>query len=143
MEKRNSNAVFRLLRSNLAIHEHNDKLHTYTVVRPAGIAGTPFRGYDRGVNEGHNIRLGGTVLHINAPPAILTPTECGWNVDISELFVFGRGPGPVWFNEDFNACPDAVAAIEDCFFGSRVDSNNPSLTAFFGGPESERNNELQ
>ena len=61
-----------------------------------------------------------TAVPTNALPAMLSPTSSGWHVDFS--MAAAPGPGPVWFNAEFDNCADAVDAIIDCFFGIRVDN---------------------
>ena len=75
--------------------------------------------------------MGGTSLSTNAPaPAMLQFCEQGWVVDISAAAA--PGPGPVWFHEEFAKIQDAVEAIEECYFGTRVDNCNESLEAWYG-----------
>jgi hypothetical protein len=124
-----SNAVFRLLSFGLVVIEHDEDRNHFMIVRPDSLKGAPFRG----VSDVVNVGMSGTVVPTNAPPALLTRTEAGWNVDISDAAA--PGPGPVWFNADFSTCAEAVEAIADCFFGSRVDNQNPTLLAFFGSGE--------
>src|SRR6266498_3673595 len=121
-----SNVVFTLLKLGLVIIEQPEQPDYFMIVRPASLPGSEFRGFRGTLNVG----MGGTSLRTNAPHAMLQPCEEGWVVDISS--VAAPGPGPVWFHEKFAKCKDAVEAIEQCFFGSRVDNNNDSLERFYG-----------
>jgi hypothetical protein len=122
-----SNWVFQLLKLGLVIIEHREQRDVFMIVRPMSLAGSDFRGWER---RQANVGMGGTTLSTNAPPATLMPCEKGWVVDISS--VAAPGPGPVWFHEEFEKAKDAVDAIEECFFGRRVDNSNASLELWFG-----------
>jgi hypothetical protein len=121
-----SNCVFRLLKHGLVIIELAERPDHFMIVRPASLDGTDFRGWEGCCNVG----MSGTSLSTNAPPAMLEPCNKGWRVDIS--MAAALGPGPVWFHEEFAKVDDAVNAIEGCFFGNRVDSDNESLEWWYG-----------
>ncbi len=71
----------------------------------------------------------GAHVRVSAPPADLFPVDKGigkrWVVDISLLAE--PGPGPIYFHEEFEKVEDAVTAIQECFFGDRVDFSSESL----------------
>jgi hypothetical protein len=117
--------VFRLLRLGLVVVEDGRQDERCAVYRPVGVGGTPFPGWQEGVNIGHR----GAYVCVSAPPADLSPVGKGigkrWLVDISA--VAAPGPGPVWFHEEFARAEDAVQAIEECYFGNRVDFESGSL----------------
>jgi hypothetical protein len=121
-----SNCVFDLVKLGLVVIEHPEKRDNFMIVRPASLTGSLFRGWE-GISH---VGMGGTYVATNAPPAMLDPCENGWVVDMSSAAA--PGPGPVWFHEEFENAWDAVDAIEQCFFGTRVDNKNDSLERFFG-----------
>lgn len=116
------NCVFRLLRFGLVIIEDQRQDERCSVYRPVGVSGTLFPGWEEGVNVGQQ----GTYVRASAPPADLSPVGSGsdkrWLVDLSI-----GAPGPVWFHEEFASAEEAVEAIRECFFGSRVDFGRESL----------------
>jgi hypothetical protein len=117
--------VFRLLHFGLVIVEDEPQDGRCSVYRPVGVGGTPFHGWEEGVNVGQD----GTYIRISAPPAILSQVVKGdrkrWLVDISAAAA--PGPGPVWYHEEFASVEEAITAIQECFFGGRVDFNSESL----------------
>jgi hypothetical protein len=121
-----SNCVFDLLKYGLVVIEHPEDKDNFTIVRPASLAGSAFRGWESNINVG----TGRVSLSTNAPPALLQPSKNGWLVDIS--CAAAPGPGPVWFHEEFATARDAVEAIVGCFFGSRVNNENESLQSWYG-----------
>ena len=121
-----SKCVFRLLKRGLVIIEHAERPDHFMIVRPASLAGSDFRGWEGCCN----VAMSGTSLSTNAPPVMLEPCKKGWLVDIS--MAAAPGPGPVWFHEEFANVQDAVDAVEGCFFGNRVESNNESLEQWYG-----------
>jgi hypothetical protein len=126
--------VRHLLKLGLVAAEHECD-RNYTIYRPIGLGGTVFPRRSAGINYG---LCGNVFLTSDAPCASLhaveTPQETRWIVDISEAAA--PGPGPIWFHEEFEAVEEAVEAIRDCYFGSRIDFQSESLVAWgLHGPD--------
>jgi hypothetical protein len=117
--------VFRLVDLGLLVVEHGEGRNEFTIVRPASVPGSAYRGW-----EESTIGVAGARISTNAPPATLQPSKRGWVVDIS--IPAAPGPGPVWFHSQFATAEEAVSAVESCYFGQLVDNNNPSLLSWYG-----------
>lgn len=123
-----ANCIYRLLKLGLVIIESAGESDRAMIVRPASLPGTEFRGWE-GANLANSIAVGtyGTSLRSNAPAAWIQRCAKGWVVDISS--VAAPGPGAVWFHEEFTTAEDAVQAIEECYFGSRIDNNTAAQSS--------------
>ena len=77
------------------------------------------------------IGFGGVEFLANAPFATITRKRrpIRWHVEIS--IPAAPGPGPIFFQDTFDSLEEAVIAINDCYFGERIDFNAPSLKQWY------------
>ena len=115
-------AAVKIAETGLVVHEGDDKLY---VARPATVKGTEFRNRESDSVSG----MSDTILKMNAPTASITKVKGGWILDISEKAA--PGPGPEWYNGKFKTLEEAVEAVIDCYFGSRINFDNDSLKRWF------------
>ena len=95
------------------------------IARPASLEGTKFKGWA----ENRIVGFWGGMVKSNAPSATLKTVGSGrktmyhLNVSIGAA----PGPGPEWIDETYKTREEAVDAVVGCFFGDKIDFNNPSL----------------
>ena len=115
--------------SGLVAYEHPED-NMVSIARPSSLSGTPFRGWDHDDVSG----IGDAIIKINAPIGRLREIGKGkkakYNVEIS--VGAAPGPGPEWINECFSTLDEAIDVVIECYFGNRINFNNPSLELWFG-----------
>lgn len=96
--------------------------------RASSTQGTSFRGF----REDTVSNVGDAILKLGAPTGLIRykKKRPHWKLDISIAAV--PGPGPEYINENFETLEEAVKAAVECYFGDRINFNNPSLERWFG-----------